>query len=758
MTREDPTESLRELRCKQLAVDFAVVGGGLAGVCAAIQAAREGLTVALVQDRPVLGGNASSEVRLWALGATSHMGNNNRWAREGGVIDEIIVENLRRNKEGNPLFFDTVLIDKVRAESNITLLLDTAVFAAEKSEAGAITTVRGFNPQNGTLYEISAPLFCDASGDGIVGYLSGAGYRIGAEAADEFNEPLAPDHDYGELLGHTIYFYTKDAGKPVEYVAPDFALKDITKIPRYEWIGTRNYGCMLWWFEYGGRLDTIHDTAEIKNELWRVVYGVWDYIKNSGKFDDAANLTLEWVGHIPGKRESRRFEGDYMLCQKDFVEQRRHDDAVSYGGWAVDLHPADGVFSDKPPCTQFHSRGVYQVPYRCLYSRDVPNLFLAGRLISASHVAFGSTRVMMTGAHGAQAVGTAAALCLEKGIGPRGLLDGVGELQTRLLRRGQFIPHVASDDPDDLCASATIEASSTLQLGGFPANDESIALDRPRAMLLPAGAGRFPVTTFTLTAEHETELEFELRVSERLGNYTPDTLLATKKVSVPAGVNQPVTVDFNVALDAAQYAFVCLLPNEHVSVALSDLRVTGVLSLANAMNKAVAKRAMQEAAPGSGLDSFHYWLPTRRPEGKNMAATFDPPLCPYAADALQNGYERPFIQTNAWVAAVDDGAPVVTFRWDTPQTISRIMLSFDSDFDHPMESVQMGHPESVVPFCIKHVRVSDETGTVLFEDKNNARSRADIPLGGAVTTRTLKVEILETRGTPAALFKIRCYE
>ncbi len=753
----EPYTEKRTLKTHTSTCDFVVVGGGLSGVCAAIQAAREGLSVALIQDRPVLGGNASSEVRLWALGATSHMGNNNRWAREGGVIDEIAVENLRRNKEGNPILFDALLIDKVRAESNITLLLDTVVFDAEKNEAGEVTMVRAFNPQNGTLYEISAPLFCDASGDGILGYLSGAGYRVGAEDADEFDEQLAPDEDYGEMLGHTIYFYTKNAGKPVDYVAPDFALKDITKIPRFDQIGSRDYGCLLWWFEFGGRLDTVYDTAEIKTELWKIVYGVWDYIKNSRKFDDVENLTLEWVGHIPGKRESRRFNGETMLHQKDVVEQRRHADAVAYGGWAVDLHPADGVYSDKSPCNQYHSKGVYQIPYRCLYSRDVPNLFLAGRIISASHIAFGSSRVMMTAAHTAQAVGTAAALCLEKKVPPRALLEDMETLQTRLLRRGQFIPHLELEDPSDLCATASMEASSTFVLDELPAGSETITLDRPRAMLLPAAKGSFPATTFIVSTDCDTELEFQFRVSEREGNYTPDTLLASKMVEVSVGENQPVTVDFGIELDAEQYVFVCLMPNEHISLSLSDLRVSGILSVANGMNKAVAKSSAQDAAPDSGVDSFCFWLPERRPGGKNMAVAFDPPLHPFSAERLKNSYERPFIESNAWVADANDPVPSITCRWETPRKIQRIVLSFDSDYDHPMETVQMGHPESIVPFCIKKFRVLDDQQNVLFEADNHHQSRADIRLAEPVKTASLKMEILETHGTPAALFKIRAY-
>jgi hypothetical protein len=177
--------------------------------------------VILVQDRPVLGGNCSSEVRLWILGATSHMGNNNRWAREGGVIDEIMLDNINRNPDGNPLIFDIVLLEKVVEEANITLLLNTAVYDLDKksgSENDAIETVYAFCSQNSTKYVLSAPLFCDSSGDGILGFLAGAAFRMGAESMEEFGEKFAPDKAYGELLGHSMYFYSKDIGRPVKFV------------------------------------------------------------------------------------------------------------------------------------------------------------------------------------------------------------------------------------------------------------------------------------------------------------------------------------------------------------------------------------------------------------------------------------------------------------------------------------------------------------------------------------------------------------
>ena len=468
MQTHGPAER-RTLKMEPLASDIAVVGGGLAGVCAAITAARAGGKVVLVQDRPVLGGNASSEVRLWVLGATSHMGNNNRWAREGGVIDELLVENTFRNPEGNPLIFDTILLEMVAKEPNITLLLNTAVHQVDKSDADTIKSIRAFCSQNSTAYEIAAPVFVDASGDGIVGFLAGAAFRIGAEARSEFGELFAPEQASCDLLGHTIYFYSKDTGRPVKFIPPSFALTDITQIPRWRDIRFSDTGCRLWWLEWGGARDTVHDSETIKWELWKVAYGVWNHIKNSGQFPEAETLTLEWVGTIPGKRESRRFEGDYLLTQQDIVEQRRHPDAVSFGGWAIDLHPVDGVYSTQSGCQQWHSKGVYQIPYRTMYSRNIRNLFLAGRIISASHIAFGSSRVMATCAHGGQAVGQAAAICARDGLMPRDLLapGRMRELQRELLRVGQCIPHVALEDADDLARSARISVTSQLKLPGF---------------------------------------------------------------------------------------------------------------------------------------------------------------------------------------------------------------------------------------------------------------------------------------------------
>src|SRR6218665_484706 len=547
----------RSFEREQLTADFAIVGGGLSGVCAAITAARAGLKVVLVQDRPVLGGNASSEVRLWILGATSHMGNNNRWAREGALVDEILTENVYRNPEGNPLIFDTILLDKVISEANITLLLNTAVYEVEKSSDEVISAVKGFCSQNSREYRVSASVFCDASCDGVVGFLSGAAFRMGAESQEEFGEQFAPSGEYGELLGHSLYFYSKDTGKPVKFVAPSYALNDITRIPRFRNFNARDHGCKLWWLEYGGRLDTVGETEAIKWELWKVAYGAWDYIKNSGNFPEAETLTLEWVGTIPGKRESRRFDGDYILRQQDVVEQRQHEDAVAYGGWSIDLHPADGVFSEKPGCNQWHSKGVYQIPYRCLYSRNIRNLFLAGRIISASHVAFGSSRVMATAAYAAQAVGLAAKICLDRSIQPAEVyqLGYTSLLQQDLLRIGHYIPQVIVKDELDLVQHATVTASSEMLLTELPEENLLRSIDESVAQMIPLTKGQAPSFIFHAEGLQETGLEIDFRISGKKDNHTPDVLVESKKFLIHPGRNC-LHVSFEAVMEESAYAFI----------------------------------------------------------------------------------------------------------------------------------------------------------------------------------------------------------
>jgi len=752
MTTASPAIS-RPLKCLSLAADLVVVGGGIAGICCAITAARQGMRVALVQDRPVLGGNASSEVRLWVLGATSHMYNDNRWAREGGVINELLLENFHRNPEGNALIFDTVLLEAAGKEGNITLFLNTAVFEAAKKDADTIGSVRAFCSQNSTLYDITAPLFCDASGDGILGFMAGAAFRMGAEPREAFGEKFVPDASFGELLGHSMYFYTKDTGRPVKFVPPSYALDDITKIPRHRSFNTKEDGCRLWWIEYGGRLDTVHETEQIKWELWKVVYGVWNHIKNSGQFPDADNLTLEWVGQVPGKRESRRFEGDVWLTQQDIIEQRDHPDAVAHGGWALDLHPADGVYSAHPGCTHWQSRGVYGIPYRALYSRNLNNLFLAGRTISASHVAFGSTRVMGTLGAAAQAVGVAAALCLKHGCAPRGLLEPerrLPELLGTLARTGQYIPGYRHHDKEDLAQRAALSTSGSLRLEELRPGGPLLALDRSRAQLVPMPAGRVPAISCLLDVAEPTTLELALRTGHQPGNFSPEKILAERRIALQPGLAQAVAFDFETTLDVGSYVFITFGANPAVQIHASEERITGLLAL---------RHLYDQTPPGDiGVDPLEFWTPERRPAGHNLALQFTPALEGFGPDNVTNGVTRPTHAANAWVAAPGEGTAWLEFRWQSRRTIGRVEIAFDPDWDHPLESVLFGHPERVMPFTVRDYRLLDGAGHVLHAARGNHQARNSIVLDPAATTDCLRLEMPSRQdNAPAAIFEVSIF-
>ncbi|MFC4871780.1 FAD-dependent oxidoreductase [Negadavirga shengliensis] len=759
MIKEGFEPEKRKLREEYIKSDLVIIGGGMAGSCCAITAARAGLKVTLVQDRPVLGGNGSSEIRLWILGATSHMGNNNRWAREGGVIDEILVENLYRNPEGNPLILDTIMVEKVSQEPNIRLLLNTAMYDLEKKDNEQIDAVWAFCSQNATLYKLKAPLYVDASGDGIMAFLAGAAFRIGAESADEFDELFAPNQDYGELLGHSLYFYSKDTGKPVRFVAPAYANKELSKLPRFKTFNLKDHGCRLWWVEYGGRKDTIHESENIKWELWRVIYGIWDHIKNSGEFPETSTHTLEWVGTIPGKRESRRFEGDYMLSQKDVVEQREHSDAVSFGGWALDLHPADGVYGDKPGCTQWHAKGVYQIPYRTMYSKNIKNLFLAGRIISASHVAFGSSRVMATCAHNAQAVAMAAVLCKKHNLLPATIAENqwIGKLQQNLIANGQYIPRIKLDDPAELVARASIQASSRLKLQELPMDGPWKALHFSMAQLMPFPEGELPSFTIRLRTKEKTVLKTALMTSSKAGNFTPDVTLTEKSYVLEKG-EQDCTLVFDYRHPETGYLFVCLHVNDHIEVRCSNMRLSGLVTVYNKFNKAVAISSRQDPPKDIGIESFEFWLPERRPEGHNLAFRLDRALDIFGERNLQNGIFRPALHANAWIADFQDIQPSIDINWNILQKIRSLYIYFDTDFDHPMESTLMGHPESEIPFCVRKFKICDGNGTVISDIQDNHQTIHRVTFEQPLETAKIRI-VMEQPGqhVPAALFGVVAY-
>jgi hypothetical protein len=450
-----------------LTADLVVVGGGLSGVCAALAAARNGARVILVQDRSLLGGNASSEIKMHIVGADCH--GTRPGARESGLLEELKLEDAARNPHRSYSQWDLLLYEKVCAEPNITLLLDTACVGCETSERDGqrrIARVRALRSSTEDEFVLTAPWFADCSGDGLLGSRAGADFTVGREAKSTHGESLAVDVADRQTLGSSILFTARQHATPQPFIAPSWIRKFTTEDFRHRPVKGFEYG--YWWFEWGGQLDTLKDNAAIRHELLRIALGVWDYVKNSGAHPTSANWALDWVGSIPGKRETRRFVGPHVLTQQDVESGARFADAVAYGGWWLDLHPPSGVDArDEEPCAQHHFPHLYTIPLRCLHSRNVANLFFAGRNISATHVAFASTRVMGTCSVMGQAIGTAAALLAGdrtvESIGAGFAGERIRSLQERLLKDDAFLPGFAGADPRDQARRARLTASSEME-------------------------------------------------------------------------------------------------------------------------------------------------------------------------------------------------------------------------------------------------------------------------------------------------------
>jgi len=452
-----------------LECDLLVAGGGMAGVCAALAAARNGAKVVLAQDRSRLGGNASSEVRMHIVGADEH-GGRAGW-REGGIIEELRLENAVRNPHGAWELWDLMLYDKVVSEPNITLLLDTSVFRVEMAD-GRIASAWARSDKTEQFFHVRASHYADCTGDCRLGLEAGAAFRTGHEARAEFGEPLAPETAGPETLGSSILFTSKHYGKPIPFTPPAWARKVTKEQLEFRSVGSWEYG--YWWIEWGGEKDAIRDNALIRKELLAIVLGVWDYIKNSGNHPESAEWGMDWIGMIPGKRSSRRLEGPVILSQRDLQgEAFDFQDAVAIGGWPFDDHPPGGFDAPREkPARQVKIPDVYNIPLRALFSKNVPNLFMAGRNISASHVAFTSTRVMATCAVIGQAVGTAAAYCAREGIDPAATASDNARmlaLQQLLLRDDQSIRNRRNEDPADLARAAKASASGSVE-GSDPAH------------------------------------------------------------------------------------------------------------------------------------------------------------------------------------------------------------------------------------------------------------------------------------------------
>ena len=455
------------LERKTLTADLCVVGGGMAGICAAIAAARNGASVVLMQERPVLGGNASSEIRMWVCGAH---GENNR---ETGIIEEIALENLRRNPTKNFYIWDTVLYDFVLREKNITLLLNCACMDAAVEEGNfadgrdrRITSVTGYQMTTQRFIEVKATHYADCSGDSILAPLTGALYREGREGKNDFGEPTYVESPDKLHMGMSCLIQGRETDRPVAFTPPPFSLKLTDEDFRHRSPRMHSRYENFWYLELGGNRDAIGDTEEVAKELRALAMGTWDYVKNSGHYD-TGNWELEFLGFLPGKRESRRMVGEYTITANDLLDHTYFPDTVAYGGWPIDDHYPDGFYHQGRPNTNILPERPYSVPYRALYSKNVENLFFAGRNISMTHFAMSSMRVMATCALLGQAVGTAAALAARYGLTPHGIYTRrLEELQDSLMDADCFLPAMTRPVSEDCRRSVLVDKNGAPVAGG----------------------------------------------------------------------------------------------------------------------------------------------------------------------------------------------------------------------------------------------------------------------------------------------------
>ena len=736
--------------------DFTIIGGGMPGICAAIQAARLGLSVALINNRGFLGGNASPEARITISGGDGSS-EFNFYARESGILEELRLENLHRNPQGNAYLWHTVLLDYVLREKNIFMYLNTNVDEVITKEDGTIESVSGSQMGTEKRFEFKSPYFLDDTGDGTIGYLSGAEFRMGREASSEFGERIAPEEADDHVLLSTLSFYTKDTGRKAPFVLPDFAKSMSVKealnnrvipdrIPgnsRYE--GYR----MQWFYEIGYGRNQISDAEEIMQDQRQLVYGIWDHIKKGEQYD-SDNFDFEYVSPVTGKRESRRLMGDYILTEKDVVAQKEFEDTIGYGGWSFDLHALKGFFSTDLINRHYVLNGVYPIPYRSCYSKDVDNLFIASRCMSTTHVAFGSTRVMGTLAVLGQSVAVAAYLCKKYSVNPRGIYENyLKEFKQELIKNDQYIIGAINEDNNDLARSATITASSNAKLILDKKECEKL-LEEEVALILPVEK-YIDKVALLLKAEAETTIEYSVYTPSKDQNYKPQQKLMSKSVNIKANEDyQWVDFDLNCETNTGKI-FIKIHKNNFVSLAMNKEKINGVFYL--------TKHYFSNKSTYVDIDTLELM--------KEMWQVREELPCfkileeeVYNVSNINNGYSRNHRLPNLWLSEKNNDKEWVSLKFNEEKAVSQLALVFDSNLNYIYHNLEIYVDFNVFPEIVKDYTVFAKVKGEYVEVasiKNNHQRKNIIEFKTTITDE-IKVVFNKTNGSPrVAVYEIRAY-
>ena len=592
-------------------------------------------------------------------------------------------------------------------------------------------------------YKFRAKVFVDATGDGIVGFKAGAEYRIGRESKYEFNEKLAPKVADRATMGSSIMFNAFELNYEVDFEPPHWAERFSEKDLRFR--DHSDFSAGYWWIEVGYPYDTIHDNEKIRDELLRQLLGVWAHIKREHK---AKKYAIYWIGMIPGKRESRRLIGDYILNEKDIKKGKEFWDRVAYGGWFIDIHTIGGILAkNEPPepsiadlrYKEYAYVRPYSIPFRCLYSKNIRNLLMAGRNISVSHVALGSTRVQGTCAVIGQAVGTAAYLCVKYNCLPREVCKKyIKELQQLLLKQDCYIINVRNEDPNDLARRAKVRASSSASLE-FPEGNDLHELNIARGQLFPYSGDFLERISLRIISKRsdKVSLKLHLRSAKSVWDFSSEEDLAICEVEIPSKFDGWVDFDINLKVSPKKLYWIWLEPLRKVYWYHSSYEPTGTV--------AVCKPPYFEKT----------WVWVRGCYSLKLY----PPSKPYEPENVINGVARPDTWPNLWIS--DPNLPLpqwLELDFGEEVTFNTIYLTFDTNLNF-----RYGYPplyrarECVKDYIIYYLDENDFWRPIVKVWDNYHRHR--IHKFERVKSNKIRIEVLSTNGDASArIYEVRVYD
>jgi len=723
--------------------DVIVAGGGPGGVPAAIASARKGMKTLLLQNRPVLGGNGSSEIGITFDGAGV-----------GSVRETGIAEEIRRLRDHEPEAagdWTRALEKLVAAEENLTVVYNTHVCDVEMENETTIRGVIALDILNLTKTSYTGKIFIDCTGDAWVGYYAGAKYRFGREAEYQHNEYLAPkiadtQTMSGCIRGDKKVFFT-ETDSPAPFTAPDW----VPKLPKTD----AEFGRLIkdpkrlaWWMEAPNIYDDMWDGEETRDALFLVILGYLDFFKNHwSEKEKAAKLQFNFASIINGRRESRRLIGDYILTQDDCTSGRKFDDGISYTGWALDIHHPDGIYSGKEGplyCSRFARRP--HVPYRCLYSKNIDNLMFAGRNISTTHIAMGTTRVQNTIATLGQAVGTAASMCIRLGETPRGIYERhMSELQQTLLKDDQYIPRVKRTDPSDPCLNAKATASSVCTTEIFRRGKGEIGpllpMDVDRAVNLgyAESIGDIEQIYVKLSSDLKEPTTVKLyahTISGDVDTFSPDGEICTAEAIVP-----PMSegwIKFNIHVPTVRDRFI------------ETARVKVIINATPGIYwRSLQNLTMYQSSGERGADGK--W--TMRTHSSLCASIAEPsePIADCGPQNVINGFSR-IVKADMyeWVSDPEQSMPQwIELELNEPTDIHSVSVVFDTDLVNP-GTCQMKVPH--VHRCIKdyNIEVYNGKSWVKVADEKDNFMRKRTHSFDAIKAEKIRVNALATWGDKSA--------